>query len=187
MAGLLLRKSGPIPRPRGRSETGHNSYDPLTRWHRWRLPSSLPHIVFPHLRWPFLRTTIAGPMLRWSGPFLCPRRMREVTTPCKSTRYGVAWWCPATHTHTYTNSLVDGALKNSRAWLRLSKGCRRAHTYAHTPHAAYTHAHKHPRVCLHLSHTQIAFCLAINSYLRLWIYPKAVVCTVPPNRVHVRE
>ena len=72
LAGLLRRMSGPIPRLHRCFETGHVGYGPLTGWHGWRLPSSLPHIVFPHLRWPFLRTTIAGPMLGWSGPFLCP-------------------------------------------------------------------------------------------------------------------
>ena len=99
LARQLLRMSEPVPRARGCSETSHFGYDPLTRWLWWRLPSNLPHIVFPHLRWPSLRTTIAGPMLRWSGPVLCPRRTRGVTTPCKSTRHGVAWWRPATHTH----------------------------------------------------------------------------------------
>ena len=68
MARLLLKMSGPIPRPRGCSETGHINYEPLTRWHRWRLPSSLPHIVFQHLRWKSLRTVTAGPMFRWGAP-----------------------------------------------------------------------------------------------------------------------
>ena len=40
--------------------------------------------MFPHLRWQSLRTTIAGPIIRWRVPFLCTRRTREVTTPCKS-------------------------------------------------------------------------------------------------------
>ena len=89
LAGLLLRMSGPIPRPRGCSETGHIGYDPLTGWHRCRLPFSLPYIEFPHLQWSSLRTTIAGPMLRRSGPFLCPRRTREITT--RASRRDTVW------------------------------------------------------------------------------------------------
>ena len=84
--GCLLRMSGPIPRPRGCSKTGHCGCDPPTGWHRRRLSSSLPHAVLPRMRWQSLRTTIAGPMFRCSGPFLCPLRTHGITTPCKSTR-----------------------------------------------------------------------------------------------------
>ena len=35
LAGLLLRMSVPIPRPRGCSEIGHVGCGPLTGWHWW--------------------------------------------------------------------------------------------------------------------------------------------------------
>ena len=107
----MLKMSGPIPRHRGCSETIHIGSAPLTWWHRWRLPSSLPHIVFPHLLWKSLRTTIARPMLRRCGPFLCPRRTREVTTPCKSTRHSVHGGAPQhTRIHWWMSTWSFGKL-----------------------------------------------------------------------------
>ena len=103
-------------------ERTHPSPSRLLRdWPRWLWSANRvalvatafqpPH-MFPHLRWQSLRTIIAGPMFRWSGPYLLPSENAQGHHPVQvdATQCSVvvsrntSTPPPPTHTHTHTGT-----------------------------------------------------------------------------------